>query len=325
MAGPGIQRVHMDKALTNISIGYKNEGYIADSIFKGITVNKQSDKYYVFGMEMFRQHNDLRAPGTEANEISWTLSDSSYFTEGHALRATIADEEQMNADDGFNLEADATELVTEGILMNKEVDAAAKLLNPANYHTDLQVTLGTNGTFKWSDYTDSDPRMDIAKAKAAMHKKSGLRPNTLILSEAVLNVLLMHPKLAQMIQYIQTPILQVEQLKQLLGVQNILVGSAMKSTVQNPGQADAGALEPINYIWGNSVVLAYIAPAPGKKQQSIGYTFYWNKDNAGAVQVRKWYEIGRKATVVEAERWYATHMISNTAGYLFADAVVPFA
>jgi hypothetical protein len=315
----------MDKALTNISIGYKNEAYIADQIFKPVNVQKQSDKYYVFGMDMFRTHNDLRAPGTEANEITWTFSDDQYYTEGHALRTTIPDEELMNADESFNLEADGTALVTEGILMNKEVNAASHVLNPANYHADLKVTLGANGTFKWSDYTNSDPRMDIARAKAAVHRKSGVRVNTLIISEAVLNILLMHPKLAAMVQYVQTPVLAMEQLKVLLGVQNIIVGSAMKSTVGNPGVATPGAYEPLNYIWGNSAVLAYIAPAAGQKQISLGYSFMWNKDNAGSVQVRKWYEVGRKATVIEAERWYAHKMISNVSGYLFADAVDPLA
>ncbi|WP_426455304.1 hypothetical protein ACP26L_36405 (plasmid) [Paenibacillus sp. S-38] len=320
---PNVQRVHLDKALTNISIGYKNESYIADQIFKPVGVAKQSDKYYVYGMESFRLHNDLRSPGTEANEIDWTFSNDQYFTEGHALRTAIPDEVELNADEVFNLEADGTSLIMDGILQNKEYDAANTLLNPANYAPELQLTLGTNGTLKWSD-PNSDPRLDIVKAKSAMHKKAGIRPNTLIISESVLNVLLMHPKLAAMVQYVQTPVLSIEQLKTLLGVQNILVGSAMFST-SNLGQVQPGSIEPLGYIWGNSAVLAYIAPTAGKKTVSIGYSFNWSKAGQGTVQTRKWYEVGRKATVIETEYFYAHKMISQVAGFLFADAVVPFA
>lgn len=323
---PTLQMVHIDQALTNISIGYKNEAYIADEIFKPLPVQKQSDKYYVYGMEMFRQHDDLRAPGTEANEITWTLSGDQYFCEGHALRHAIPDEELQNADPAFNIQADAVELITDGILLNKEVDAANLVLNPNNYAPGLSVVMGSNGApAKWDDYTNSNPRLDIAKAKQAVHKRSGVRPNTLIISEPVLNTLLLHPKLIQVIQYVQAGILTLDQLKVILGVENILVGSALKSSVTNAGQANPGSPEPLDYIWGNSAVLAYIPKAPARKQVALGYTFMWNKDNQGAIQVRQWYDISRRATFVEAERWYAHKIVSNVAGFLFVDVIDPVA
>ncbi len=322
-----LQQVHIDKALSQISIGYKNEQYIADGIFKTVSVSKQSDRYYVYGMERFRQHDDARAPGTEANEITWTLSNDQYFAEGHALRHAISDEEVQAADDAFNLEVDGTELVTEGVLLNKEIDAADKLLNPANYHASLQVVLGSGGgaPAKWSDLVAGDPIKDVKTAKQALHKLSGVRANTLILSETVYNVLLLHPKIIDVVKYVQAGIVTNALLALAFGVDTILVGSALKSTVQNPGQAGAGQLETLNYIWGNSAVLAYIAPSPGRKVISLGYSFMWNKDGDSPVQVRKWYETSRRATIVEAERWYSQKIISNVAGYLFADAVDPLA
>lgn len=321
---PSVQRLHIDKMLSNISIGYTNEQFIADKIFKSINVGKQSDKYYRYGMEKFRQNDDFRAPGTEANEINWTLSNDQYFCEGHALRHAIADEEKQNADDEFDLESEGVELVTEGILLNKEVDASNKVLDPANYHADLQVVLGSGGKpAKWSDFKNSDPILDIQKAKEAIHKKSGIRANTLIISEPVLNVLKLHPKLIDVVKYVQKGVVTMDLIALALGVDQILVGSALKSAVTNPGQAVPGAREQLDYIWGNSVVLAYIPTRPGKKTQALGYSFMWNKDGEGAVQVRKWYETGRRATIVEAERWYSQKMVSNVAGFLFSDAVDP--
>lgn len=309
--------------LSNISIGYSNEQFIADQIFKPIPVSKQSDKYYVYGMERFRQVDDHRAPGTEANEVNWTLSDDQYYCEGHALRQAIADEEIQNADDVFDLEAEAVELITDHILLNKEVDAANKVLDPNSYHSDLRITLGVGGTYKWSDYNNSDPILDVHKAKEAIHKKSGVRANTLILSEPVFNVLKLHPKLIEIIKYVQRGVVTQDLMAVAFGVDQILVGSALKSDVTNPGQVAPGQVENLDYIWGNSAVLAYIAPRPGRKQVSLGYSFMWNKDGNGAVQVRKWYEQGRRATIVEAERWYDQKIISNVAGFLFSDAVDP--
>lgn len=316
---PTVQQVHIDKALSNISIGYVNEQFISDKVFKPVPVTKQSDKYYVYGKERFRQNSDFRAPGTEANEISWALSSDQYFCEGHALRHPIPDEEVQNADEVFNLESEATELVTEGVLLNKEVNAAAILLNVDSYGSGLALTLGSAGApAKWSA-ENSDPIYDITRAKEAIHKSSGIRANTLIVSEPVMNVLRLHPKLVDIIKYVQKGVVTSELMAVAFGVDQILVGSALKSSATNPGQED-----DLSYIWGNSAVLAYVPPRPGRKVPALGYSFMWDKDGNSAVQVRKWYEVGRRATVIEAERWYSQKIVSPFAGFLFSDCVTPF-
>ena len=176
-------------------------------------------------------------------------SDDSYYAEGHALRHPIADEEKQNADAEFDLEADATELVTEGILLNKEIDAANKLLDSNNYHNDLFITLGASGSpAKWSDYENSDPILDIKRAKEAIHRKSGLRPNVLIISEPVKNVLELHPRLLEVIKYVQRGIVTTDLMAAAFGVDRILVGSALKSDVTNAGQVEPGQIEPLIHL-----------------------------------------------------------------------------
>lgn len=321
---PTVQKVHIDKVLSNISIGYTNEQFIAGQVFPELVVKKQSDRYYVYGMERFRVNDDLRAPGTEANEVDWTLSDDQYFCEGHALRHPIPIEAEQNADEEFNLQSEATELVTEGILLNKEVDAAARALDPDNFLASHVVTLGEagTGTKKLND-KDSDPVLYVQKAKEIMHKTAGVRPNVMIMSEPCMSVLKLHPKLTDIIKYVQRGIVTEELMSVAFGIPKIIVGSALKSDVINPGQAAPGSIEPLDYIWGNNILLAYIAPKPGRKRPSFGYSFMWDKDGNGAVQVRKWWEQGRKATLIEAERWYSQRITSNVCGFLFADAITP--
>ena len=53
MAQPTPQDVHIDAALSNISIAYKPVGMVADMVFPSVPVDKQSDYYYV----RVRQHN----------------------------------------------------------------------------------------------------------------------------------------------------------------------------------------------------------------------------------------------------------------------------
>lgn len=317
---PNVQKVHIDKVLSNISLGYKNEQLIADQIFLPVPVGKQSDRYYVWGKEAFRLEDDARAAGTEANEINWTFSTDTYFCEGHALRHAIADEEKQNADDEFDLESEAVELLTSKILLNKENNAARIMLDANNYDSGLVYNMGgSNQPKKWSNFEDSDPILDIATAKEKVHKMSGVRLNTLVISETVYNVLKIHPKILKLFSGISpVSIATLEQIRLALGVDKILVGSALKSSANNPAQEDN-----LGYVWGNSAVLCYVPPKPGKKIQAFGYTFMWNKDGDGPVQVRKWYEPSRRATIIEAERWYSHKIISKVAGFLFADAITP--
>lgn len=310
----------INKALTNISIAYSNEKYITDQIFKKLIIKKQSDKYCVYGIERFIQHDDRRVPGTEANEINWIFSEDSYDSMCHVFRVEITDEEVQNVDDIFVLEAAATELMTEKILFSKEIDAANKLLDANKCHKDLRVTLGSPGTSaKWSDYKNSNPILDIKKAREAIYRKSGLRPNVLIISELVKNVLELHPKLHEFGRYVQKDIISIDLMADAFGVDKVLVGSA--TNANNPEQIESRQNEPLNYIWGNSAILAYVPSRPGKYTPATAYSFMWDKGGEGPVQVRSWYETGRRATMVEVSMWYDQKIVCNTTRFIFVNAV----
>ncbi|MCL5271153.1 MAG: hypothetical protein M1457_11550, partial [bacterium] len=72
---PNANEVHIDAALTNLSVGYRNPAFIADLLAPVVPVRKQSDKYFIHdaAREAFRASNDRRAPGAEASEVDFTL------------------------------------------------------------------------------------------------------------------------------------------------------------------------------------------------------------------------------------------------------------
>jgi len=86
---PDISMVHVDQALTNVSIAYHNAQFIADQVFQPIPVSKQSNKYFIYSKGPLPHMDDARRPGARANEINWTLSTDTYFAEGHALAQAI--------------------------------------------------------------------------------------------------------------------------------------------------------------------------------------------------------------------------------------------
>jgi hypothetical protein len=49
MPSPTVRDVHIDSAMSEISIAYRNKLYIAPQVFPVVSVEKRSDKYFVFG------------------------------------------------------------------------------------------------------------------------------------------------------------------------------------------------------------------------------------------------------------------------------------
>ena len=47
MTAPTVSQVHLDRALPNVSVAYRNANYIGDLVFPSVVVQKISDKYFV--------------------------------------------------------------------------------------------------------------------------------------------------------------------------------------------------------------------------------------------------------------------------------------
>ncbi len=99
MPTPTVNDVHIDTAMTQISIAYKNAAYIAEQCFPVVTVQKVSDKYWVFPKDdWFRDDAAVRAPGTRARSVDYALTTGSYVCVEHALKKSVTDEERANSD-----------------------------------------------------------------------------------------------------------------------------------------------------------------------------------------------------------------------------------
>jgi hypothetical protein len=72
------QLLHLDSMLTDISVGFDNpDQFVASMLFPQVGVAKQSDRYYVYNRDLWgRVTDDIRAPGSEANELSHVTATS---------------------------------------------------------------------------------------------------------------------------------------------------------------------------------------------------------------------------------------------------------
>ena len=310
---PEVSQVHIDVALTNVSVQYRNAAFIAEEIAPPVSVKKQSGKYYVYDpeRESFRQTDDKRAPGAEANEVGFALSTDSYNAEDHALEATIPDEERENADPMIQPEIDHTEFLMEKIGLNQEMEMANLIL------TDTALPGETlSGDAQWSD-SDSDPVAAVEAKKAGIVEAIQIVPNTLVLPYEVYAKVRLHPKIVDRMKYSQVGGATTGQLAELFDVERILVPRAVKNTA-HPGHAAS-----IAYVWGKNAFLCYTPPRPALKQTAFAYTFRWAAapGSVNGLVVERWSENRRKADMIRVQKYYDAKVIAAGAIYLWKAAV----
>jgi hypothetical protein len=314
-----ISKLHVDQALTNLSIGYQNGEFVAEQVFPPLPVDKQSNKYFVHDMERFRSVDDHRRPGQAPTEIDWTLSTDSYYCDGHGRRDVIPVEDMGNADEAVDLEITSTETLTDQIYLAREVNlvtALAAAMSP----TALTAA-------RW-DVDSNDPIPVVEAAKETIQRATGKRPNCLLLSRPVFRGAHNNASVVGRItgaRSLTDSLVTPDQLRDLFEVDNLIIADAVKLTSMK-GQTNA-----LDFIWGKYALLFYRPPAMGRKVMALGATFRWNvlgaapanPDAQGGVGqfVEKWYSQDRKATMVDACLYYDQKLISAGAGVMWSDCV----
>jgi hypothetical protein len=311
---PTPSQVHIDAALTNLSVAYRNPSHIADLVAPVVGVRKQSDKYFILDAdrERFRASDDTRAPGAEASEVDFSVSSDSYFCEDHALEAVITDEERDNADPAIQPDIDKTEFLTDKILLNKEIALADIIATDASLPGET-----LSGTDQWDDYTNSDPVVAVETQKATIQQAVQQIPNTLVLPYEVYRKVRLHPKVVEKVVNVKIGVVGPDILADVFDVERVLVPRGLKNTA-TPGQAPSLA-----YIWGKSAFLCYVPPRPGLKTVGFAYSFQWSAA-PGSLQghvVEMWREERRKADMVRVQRYYDQKIIASGAVYVWKDAV----
>lgn len=300
--------VHVDQALTNISIDWPNDGLVGPVLFPTVGVKKQSDFYYVFGREAWGVDpgGDLRGPGTWANEIPGRkVSTQPYFAKEHALQIAVPDEERENADSPFNSDRDASELVTTKVLLGREVAMKTMVTTAANYPAASVVTLA--GTTQFNDYVNSDP-IGVVKARIRAQMAQFMpRPNVGIFPWEVMTQLEDHPDFIDRIKYSQPGILTQDLIGTLLGVPRIIVPGAGINNA-NPGQVDS-----LGFLWGKDIVLAYVPPSAGRGIPAFAYEFDWLYNGNKTSVVDRWREEGRASDLIRYRRRYDLRFVAIDA------------
>jgi hypothetical protein len=266
MAQPGTSDVHVDAIMTGHSHQLRNEAqsYVAGLAAPIIRVGKQSDKYFKYAPgNWFRDEAEKRAGSAESVGGGYELSTDTYYSEQFSFHKDVDGQTKANTDDPLDWRRDATDFVTDKLLLKRETAFAAAAMTTGVWTTDASVTNG------WSDYGASRPLEDADTACETVHSKTGKMPNTLVLGYSAARHIVRHPNIVDLYKHTQRGVLTLDLVAQAMGLERILVMKAIKNS------ADEGAADSMGYVNQNSALFMHVAPNPGPRVASAMYNFAW--------------------------------------------------
>jgi hypothetical protein len=317
--------IHVNVPLTNLSIAYfqSDMDFIADTVFPPVPVQHISGIYYTYDKgPWLRSSAKKRAPRTESAGTDWTVGQDTYATSVRAVHADIADQDRANQDRPvFDLDRDATNLISRDMRLRRELDWVETYFGTGKWTTTDQT--GVNAApaaqqfLQWDDPA-STPIEDIEEQRLLMAQTTGIKPNVLVIGPQVYSIWKNHPQFIERIKYTQKGYITLDLIASLMDLDRIVV--PMVAT----NNAEQGAADDIDFMYGKSALLAYAAPNPGLMQPSAGYSFEWTGylgAETRGTRVSKFRMENLKADRVEIESAYDFKRVSGDLGVFFATAV----
>lgn len=310
-SGSGV--VHVDAALSTISIGYSQaaEDFIADRVMPRVPVEKQSDKYFVWGREAFEAEtlvgntveSLLREPGTEYKRIEMTPATDSYNAYQYGAEMALDDIERANADAGADVMVAYTGNLTQRMMLEREARVAA-IMGSSTYLTNYTTVTTTS---QWSDVTSgvSDPIANVDTWKENVRLACGRNPNQMVMGAQVWSNLRRHSTMVERFKYTRGGVITLAQAAEIFEIPTILVGNAHYNTYEK------GLTYTPGYVWGKKVVVQYVPPAPSRYTPATAYQFVFQDQR---VSTRR--DDGIDSDIYRVSEVVAEKLVSAYCAYL---------
>ncbi len=264
---PPVGQLHIDSALTNLSVRYRNEAMIWPLVLPIVPVQRRSDKYFVYTKaDAYTLADDTVFPKTLPNEMDWGTSTGNYSVRDHAFGDWLPEEVIENADVPLQPEVDTNDYLNLLLDIAQENRVANVVFNAANYSSTNQLTL--SGTSQWSS-SGSTPINDILNAIESCF----MRANTLVFGIQTWMALRTNPqildavKAATRLQAAEGGMATRDEVASLFEVDQVLVGRARYNTAKQ-GQTPSFAR-----LWGKHAAALHVEKNPGIRSITFGATF----------------------------------------------------
>lgn len=328
---PGGSDLHIDRPLTNVSVAYFQDpnDYIADKVFPAIPSDKRSDVFWKYSKSDWRRSDaKKRAPGTESAGIGWSNLTDNYFCDIYAAHVDIDKQTRANADSNWNLDSDASRLITQHLLLQKDRIWAQSYFTSGVWGTEYTGVgaAPTGAQFLQFDQTASDPLRVTTDWFSDFHLSVGKKASFMVIGVDVWKALKNHPAILDRIKYTQKGVVTEDLIAEFFGVEKLYI--AYSSEASGPQINDAAAQDAAaTYDWilnAKDILFGYAPKRPGLLEPSAGYTFNWRGYGAGnkyGLSMSNFPDLKTKSDRVEGEAAYAMKLVSKDCGVFINNAV----
>ncbi len=301
-------RVHIPA--TVMSVGFTNDQFVASEIAPPVRVPKTEFSYYEFSKTRFRIPQLLRAPKTEFKRGDIGVEVKTGETKEYGWEEPIDDSERTDFENDIDLEMEKAEDATDIVLLGYEKRVATLLRSTSN----LTQNITLSGTSQFNDYTNSDPVGVFQTGRKTIHKATGKMPNLALISFPVFETLREHPKVRDHFKYTSSASITAEMLARFFELGRVVVAGALEDT------AKEGQTESLDYVWGKDIIMAYVAPRPGKYRPSLAYTF-WTPVKGQRRVVEMYREEKITSDILRVHEKDGEKLIHAKCGYLIKNAI----
>ena len=266
----------VDPVLTTIALGYRNEStnLVADTVLPRVPVLAAEfswTRYPIAQAFTVPETRVGRRGRVERVEFSGKADTSQVHD--HGLESAIPQSDvdaaavmrsrQLGA---FNPLDFTTQALTDIILLDREVRAAAVMQDPNSYAANKRLVLSGSAQF-------SDPDSDIiGTLKTAFNGTLVYRPNTMTMSRSTWSVVSSHPQIVNAIKGNVTGkgIVTPEEFVRLFsgeGLKTLAIGEGFVNTAR-PGQSAS-----LSRVWGRHIMLTHVNPMANPLTGGVTFGF----------------------------------------------------
>lgn len=302
---PFSSNIHVNKPLTNLSVKYANDNFIAEQVFPRVQVKHESDIYYIYDGENLKRTESLRANGAESNQVEHDYSTSSYVLEEHTLKELITKRDRDNADSVLNLDIDTNDNLNEKISLDEEIRTMQVCFTTTTWSNN--ATIGSASAW---DTSTSNPIADVLTATASILLNGRVMPNTGVMGWEPFKVLKTNSVTVDRLKITQDKVVTKQLVANLFDLDNLLLGTASYDA------APKGIAASNTFIWGKDL-LVYHKAASKLKTKGAGIMLRIK----GVKQTKKWHEQKLDGDFVEVQTFSLPRAVATLSAYLLKQVV----
>lgn len=296
----------VDPVLTNLVRGYSNADFVGEALFPIVNVAKEAGKVPLFSKDAFKVFVTERAIRANSNKIQPEARTTvDYVCEEHDAGYPMDYREIQ--EDNFPLEKYAAFRAQAAVMLRHEKKCADLAIATGTYTNSNYATL--TSTDQWT-HADSKPLTHISTGIEKIRSLTGKRPNVMLMGAAAFKTLKDHSTIQDRIKYSQLGVATPELIAQITGIRKVVIGDGVYS---NDG------MTTLYDIWGDNVILAYVAPAQGGENSMYEPSFGYTLRKSGFPEIDKYDEEGGKIQIVRSTDIFIPKVVGNDAAYLIND------